>query len=124
MSGTSPAGCGSCGELLVPVGYSPPARKTASVAVNPWRNDRGPTGPISPPQKNPATGAPPSASAIARASWSGSSNIRVRDDGVPADRGAALRDDGLDGYAGDHSADRSLVVRLAVDHERPLLALG
>ena len=41
------------------------------MAVKPCRNVRPPTGPISPAQNMPATGAPPSAAAVAAASWSG-----------------------------------------------------
>src|SRR5581483_2455584 len=53
------------------------SRKTASVAVNPCRKALPPTGPISPPQKNPASESVPSASATTRASWSGSGNMFV-----------------------------------------------
>ena len=50
------------------------AGKTAIVAVNPCRKLRPPTGPISPAQKKPPAGAP-SASSIASASWSATSNM-------------------------------------------------
>src|SRR5439155_15086825 len=50
-----------------------PARsmKTTTLAVNPWRKFLPPTGPSSPAQKNPATGAPSREDETIRASWSG-----------------------------------------------------
>ena len=48
---------------------------TATVAVKLCRKCSPPTGPISPAAKNPAAGAPSSASATASASWSGAPNM-------------------------------------------------
>ena len=44
------------------------ARKRAAEAVNPWRNDRVPTGPISPAQNIPATASCRTRSAMIAAS--------------------------------------------------------
>src|SRR5207302_9415124 len=48
------------------------SKNTARVAVKPCRKARPPTGPISPPQKKPASAPVPSSSSTAAASWSGS----------------------------------------------------
>ena len=50
---------------------------TATVAVNPCRKLRPPTGPISPAAKKPAAGAPPSSSSTTAASWSADAEHRA-----------------------------------------------